>query len=134
MIAAKTQTESRGFFAALSGQPMAKQAAGPKLRDIEKSAVGDQPWIGASAAVITVVGKPERFAVENADRLPPSFDAERYLYIEAGAMAQNGALMATELQLGSVLVAGFDPDRTAKALRLRAGERPLLHLCLGNRA
>ena len=57
--------------------------------------------------------------------------AERYVAIEAGAAAQNIALQAVSLGLGTVIVGAFNDDALARALRLPAQVRPLALMPVG---
>ncbi|WP_235439000.1 SagB/ThcOx family dehydrogenase [Candidatus Rhodobacter oscarellae] len=101
------------------------------LPALGEAAIGDQPWVAGCACIVTLIGDGARMAGHFADQPPKGARGARYLYIEAGAAAQNAMLYATERGVGSVLVAGFDDQATALALRVEAPEVPLLHLCLG---
>ena len=57
----------------------------------------------------------------------------RYVYMETGALAQNVHLSATELELGCVLVAGFDDIRAIEVLCLSSESDPVALLCIGHR-
>lgn len=99
--------------------------------ELEQCAIDDQPWIGQAAAIITVCADLVAPAVEFAEQPPYGSRGRRYVYIEAGAVAQNIALQAVSEQLGCVLVAGFQDAATANVLGLKAPYMPVLHLCLG---
>ena len=66
-----------------------------------------------------------------ADQPPAGERGARYVYIEAGAAAQNVQLLAAAEGLGCVLVAGFDDGSTTKVLKLRPPIEPVLYLCIG---
>jgi SagB-type dehydrogenase family enzyme len=57
----------------------------------------------------------------------------RYVHIEVGHAAQNLALQATALGLGSVTIGAFDDDAVARLLRLPSGETPLYLVAVGPR-
>jgi SagB-type dehydrogenase family enzyme len=57
--------------------------------------------------------------------------AERYVILEAGHVAQNIALQAVALDLGSVPIGAFDDADIAHILQLAQSERPLYVLPLG---
>ena len=103
-------------------------------RPLQAAAVGDQPWVAQSAVVLTIcadmVGPTRAFA----DQAPYGRRGPAYVYIEAGAAAQNAMLQSTALGLGSVLVAGFEDAATAEVLRLSAPYEPILHVCIGHPA
>lgn len=103
------------------------------LRDhLYGAAFEDQPWIRDCAALIVVAGDVARVENEFADQPPAGKRGRRYVYLEAGAAAQNIALQAAELELGSVLVGGFDDDRVKRLLGI--GGEPLVLLPVGRPA
>ncbi|MCE5334728.1 MAG: SagB/ThcOx family dehydrogenase [Desulfobacteraceae bacterium] len=55
----------------------------------------------------------------------------RYVYMEAGHVAQNVHLQAVSLSLGTVVVGAFQDERVAKALSLDPVEEPLLLMPVG---
>ncbi|WP_319518777.1 nitroreductase family protein [uncultured Martelella sp.] len=65
------------------------------------------------------------------EQQPYGARGERYVYLEAGAVAQNIQLQAVEEGLGSVLVGGFDDEATAGVLELPAPLAPLTLMCIG---
>jgi SagB-type dehydrogenase family enzyme len=95
--------------------------------DLGRAALG-QETIGAAPANIVVAAVRSR----TAERYGPR--AERYVTLEAGHAAQNVALQAIGLGLGSVPVGAFDDDEVASLLRLESGERPLYILPIGHPA
>ena len=62
---------------------------------------------------------------------PQGRRGERYVFLEAGAMAQNITLQAQALGLGAVIVGGFDDSRVSALLQFKAPQQPVLMLCLG---
>ncbi len=91
---------------------------------LQQAAAG-QPAVAAAAAVVVITAVDERSARKYGPR------AARYVAFEAGAAAQNLALQAAALGLGSVVIGGFDDAAVARALLLPAGERPVVMLPIG---
>lgn len=91
---------------------------------LQQAAAG-QPAVAAAAAVVVITAVDERSARKYGTR------AARYVAFEAGAAAQNLALQAAALGLGSVVIGGFDDGAVARALLLPAGERPVVMLPIG---
>lgn len=94
---------------------------GPGLSD----AAAGQAMVGAAPAVLAIVARHAISAAKYGAR------AERYVAIEAGAAAQNIALKAVSLGLGTVIVGAFDDDALARVLRLTAQVRPLALMPVG---
>jgi SagB-type dehydrogenase family enzyme len=55
----------------------------------------------------------------------------RYVWLDAGHVAQNLYLVATALRLGVVAVGGFIDDEVAEVFRLPEDERPIYLVCAG---
>jgi SagB-type dehydrogenase family enzyme len=105
-----------------------ERTVGRDLRDDLVRAAVDQESVGAAPASIVVATVQARTAERYGRR------AERYVILEAGHVAQNVALQAVALGLGSVPVGAFDDDEVAALLRIEPGERPLYILSVGNPA
>lgn len=67
-------------------------------------------WLAAAAAVVVISADLEEARAAFATQAPAWERGARYVWLEAGAAAQNVALQATASGLGSVLVGGFDDD------------------------
>ena len=104
---------------------------GDVRRELMDATIDDQPWIASATAILTIVADMVTPVRDFADQEPLGKRGYRYVYIEAGAAAQNAMLQATADGLGSVLVAGFNDTATAGVLGLRPPYEPILHLCLG---
>lgn len=103
----------------------------PSSETVQAVGIGDQPWLADSAIVMGVAAN---FAVpgEHFGLQPPLGErGKRYVYMEAGALAQNVHLHATDLELGCVLVAGFDDDRAREVLHLSSELEPVALICVG---
>jgi nitroreductase len=57
---------------------------------------------------------------------------ERYNYIEVGAIAQNMQLQGVALNIGMVLVGGFNNEGVKTILKLPPELEPSALLCFGN--
>ncbi len=99
--------------------------------DLEKAAIGDQPWIAEAPLVLSICADFIAPCKDFADQPPYGQRGSRYVYIEAGAVAQNIQLQAAEEGIGSVLVAGLQDEVTATVLGLEEPFAPVLHLCVG---
>ena len=99
--------------------------------EIQRAALEDQPWIGLAAGILTICADFDAARKAFADQPPYGERGTRYVYIEAGAAAQNVQLQSTADGLGCVLVAGFRDEETARILELTAPTAPVLHLCFG---
>lgn len=98
----------------------------PTLPPALRAAALGQAAVGSAPALVVLAAVESRSAARYAAR------AARYVAIEAGAAAQNLALQAVALGLGSVVVGAFDDTTVARVLQLPAGE-PLLLLPIGAR-
>jgi len=58
-------------------------------------------------------------------------DARKFMYMEAGHIAQNIELQAVSLGLGSVPVGGFDTGQVRKICKLTKTLEPLYIICVG---
>lgn len=100
------------------------------LRDeLYRACLEDQPWVKSCAALIIIAGDMQRTEREFAHQPPDGKRGRRYVHIEAGVAAQNIALQAAELGLGSVLVGGFDDAAVKRHLGLQL--EPVIMLPLG---
>lgn len=102
---------------------------GELREDLYRAALDDQPWIRECAALVAITGNMERAESEFSDQPPRGTRGRRYIYMEAGAAAQNIALRAAEMDLGTVLVGGFDDDTVRGCLEI--DEEPLIMMPLG---
>ncbi|PWG61502.1 nitroreductase family protein [Spiribacter halobius] len=89
--------------------------------------IGQQTWIGDAAAVVGVFGATDGLEARFGSQPPPG-RWQRYLWMEAGAAAQNAALRAAEQGVGMTLVGGFD-DRAVQRL-FGLGDEPLVATAL----
>ena len=131
VTAGHVQGLDKGVWAARGQQSEWQEVvAGDQRGVLSSAAIGDQPWVHEAASVITLCADMAVCERAFADQPPAPERGRRYAWIEAGAIAQNIALLAATLGLGSVLVAGFDDAATGRVLGLAGFYQPLLHLCL----
>ena len=85
----------------------------------------DQGCVGEAPADIVVAAVYQRTGRRYGDRAP------RYVWIEAGHVAQNIHLQAVAMGLGSVPVGAFDDRRVHRILSLPEDQMPLYIIRVG---
>ncbi|MGI5128638.1 SagB/ThcOx family dehydrogenase [Pseudonocardia sp. CA-107938] len=98
--------------------------------------VDARDWLAGAAAVLVLSADLEAACAAFATEPPAWERGARYVWLEAGAAAQNVALQAAATGLGAVLVAAFDDDlvhRVHPAL-LPEGHDPLVMVAVGHPA
>jgi len=108
----------------------------PKPHALAKAAAGDhRPALAAAAPQEQVKQAPALIViVADLGATTAKFgapQAERFAALEAGHAAQNIALEATALGLGTVTMAGFDAAAVKTALALTGSQEPLYLLPVG---
>ncbi|MBL7190874.1 SagB/ThcOx family dehydrogenase [bacterium] len=98
--------------------------AGARLNKLAEAALG-QSAIKDCAMAVLITAVFERTSVKYGER------AERYVWIEAGHIAQNILLQAAALNLGAVPMGAFYDDRVKKTLKLK--EEPLYIIPVGGK-
>ncbi|WP_189424459.1 nitroreductase family protein [Devosia pacifica] len=102
------------------------------LREGLRQACIDAPsWITEAACIIAVCGDMVAPSHAFAEQRPFGSRGMRYVYLEAGAAAQNLHLQAVAEGLGCVWVGGFHDEATADILELRSPLTPLILICVG---
>ena len=86
-----------------------------------------QESLRQAAAIIALTAVYERTARKYGER------AERYIHMEVGSAAQNVALQAESLGLGTVFIGAFRDDEVQKILALPVDEQPLCLLPVGRK-
>ncbi len=84
-----------------------------------------QSWISAAPANLIIAAVYERTTRRYGQR------GIRYVYMEAGHIAENVCLQAEALGLGTVVVGAFDDDAVQKVLQIK--EEPLYIMPLGKK-
>lgn len=103
-----------------------KVQEGDGRTSLSKAALG-QSWVKNAPSVLVISGVYERTSAKYGER------AERYVPMEAGAVAQNIYLQAVSLGLGTVVVGAFKDQDVKKVLDLPKGEYPLALMPLGKK-
>lgn len=99
-------------------------AAGDRRRALATAALG-QDWIRSAPAALVIAAVYERTARKYGARAP------QYVHFEAGCAAQNVALQAAAMGLGTVVVGAFGDAEVAATIGQQADERPLAILPVG---
>ncbi|TAN38669.1 MAG: SagB/ThcOx family dehydrogenase [Verrucomicrobia bacterium] len=95
-------------------------------RDLGEAA-WEQTWLQNAAVLLVLTARPERTTGKYGAR------GLRFIHMEAGHAAQNLALEAVALGLGSVAVSAFDDERVRRILALKGNEEPLYLLPVGKK-
>ncbi|WP_275286062.1 SagB/ThcOx family dehydrogenase [Halomonas elongata] len=100
----------------------------PALR---RAAIGAPQWIADAAFIVAICADMVTPSRAFAEQKPYGERGVRYVYMEAGAAAQNLQLQAVAEGLGSVWVGGFNDEETANLLDLQTPLTPIILLCVG---
>lgn len=84
-----------------------------------------QPSITNAPVVMVITGVVQRTEQRYGQR------ALRYVYMEAGHVAQNVYLQGTALDIGTVVIGAFHDQSVSELMRLDEGEHPLYIMPLG---
>lgn len=99
---------------------------GDKRSELSSAAMG-QDSVQDGMMSIVICGVHDRTRAKYGDR------AERYVYMEAGHVAQNIYLMGVAMGLGTVVVGAFDDDMVRKVVGAQTNEYPLYIMPLGKK-
>lgn len=97
------------------------------MRELLSVASLGQPWIKNGAIDLVIVGIYEITTKKYGER------GIRYVYMEAGHVAQNILLQAEALNLGAVPVGAFYDNEVKKILNLNENEQPLYIIPVGRK-
>jgi SagB-type dehydrogenase family enzyme len=103
---------------------LALLARGDRRADVAAAALV-QTWLAQAPALLLVSAVLERTAARYGRR------ARRYVDQEVGCAAENVALQAVALGLGTTMVGAFDDAGLARVIGLQPGEEPLCLLPVG---
>jgi len=94
---------------------------------LDKLAVAalNQRAVAKAACDIIIVGSPKKTIAKYGNK------ARRYMFLEAGHVAQNIQLQAVSLGLGSVTIGAFDEADVAKLCGFDKDQEPIYIICVG---
>jgi SagB-type dehydrogenase family enzyme len=98
------------------------------IDDYYNAAAGFEAWIKTAPAIFVITG-----AIDSFNQMPGQ-DMSRWVYVEAGAAAENLLLEVVSLDLASTYTAGFNANKTEELLGLTNGEVPIGVLPVGRKA
>lgn len=110
------------------GHNLAIIESGNKIPGLFKSSASRSDWRENAPAIFVITGHFERM------NKAPGQDLSRFVYIEAGAAAENLLLEVVSLGLGATYTASFDENRIKELLKLSEEETPIGVLPVGRRA
>jgi SagB-type dehydrogenase family enzyme len=125
VLAGSVEDLAKGVYKYVPKDHSLKKIIGGDKRSALSNAALKQAAIERGAAVLLLAGVYERTSYKYGDR------AERYVHIEAGAIAENVSLQGVALGLGMVLIGAFKDDEVKNVLHLPDDERPLIIMPLG---
>jgi SagB-type dehydrogenase family enzyme len=128
LLAARVEGLATGLHRYLPPRHALQRSSGEISQPALQQAAGGQAAVGAAAAVVIISAVEARTAVKYGAR------AARYAAFEAGAAAQNLALQAAALDLGALVVGGFDDAAVSRLLQLPPGEQPVVLMPIGHPA
>lgn len=99
-----------------------------KIDEYCNATAGSEAWIKTAPAIFVITGD-----LSSMNQMPRQ-DLSRWVYIEAGAAAENLLLQVVSLDLASTYTAGFNVNKTEELLGLPAGEVPIGVLPVGRKA
>lgn len=127
LVAGEVRALAPGIYRYVPGKHQLEPVATGDLRRQLCAAALAQECVAAGAAVFVFTAVERRTTRKYGPR------GVRYVHIEVGHAAQNLALQATALGLGTVTVGAFDDAAVACLLQLPAGEAPLYLMPVGLR-
>lgn len=127
LVAGEVRDLAPGIYRYLPAKHALQQLVAGDMRRPLCAAALAQECVAAGAAVVVFA------AVERRTTRKYGVRGVRYVHIEVGHAAQNLALQAVALGLGSVTVGAFDDAAVARLLNLPRGEAPLYLMPVGPR-
>jgi SagB-type dehydrogenase family enzyme len=103
-----------------------KQISSQDLRKQLSAAASEQGSVEDAACDIVIAGSARKVAAKYGNK------AQKFMFLEAGHVAQNIQLQAVSLGLGSLSVGSFEIRNAAKVCELTSEFEPLLIVCVGH--
>ncbi|MFQ6050120.1 MAG: SagB/ThcOx family dehydrogenase [Candidatus Hydrothermarchaeota archaeon] len=100
--------------------------AGDVRKNLSKAAL-DQEWVREAPVDIIITAVFERTKRKYGER------GERYVYMEAGHVAQNIYLQCVSLNLGTTVVGAFYDDEVQEVLKLPSDHKPIYIMPVGHK-
>ncbi len=110
------------------GHNLTAIASGNRIHELFSLSESEEDWKASAPAIFIITGVFERL-----NKIVGK-DWSRFVYVEAGAAAENMLLEVVSLDLGSALTIKFDENKTRELLGLSGGEEPLGVLPVGRKA
>ena len=85
-------------------------ALGDRREPVAATSLADYDWLRQATALLIVSADMQLAKEHFADQPPYGQRGERYVWMEAGCVAQNVYLCAAERGLGAALIGGFDDE------------------------
>jgi SagB-type dehydrogenase family enzyme len=120
LIAEDVEGVSPGIYRYLPQYHRLEEVLSGSIRTVLFDAVGQAP-IKKAPAVLVFAGKTEKAK------------QPYWIYLEAGHAAQNVYLQAVSLKMGTVVMAGFEPDEVREALKIPKEQLPIYVMPIGKR-
>ena len=120
-----TEDVADGVYRYLPGDHELEQVMDGDLRQNLQGVALGQESITAAPVVLVITGVLSRIEPRYRDR------AMRYMYMEAGHVAQNIYLQSVPLDIGTVVIGAFSDDGVSDVLDLDDGEYPLYIMPIG---
>lgn len=131
-VAGRIENLAPGAYRYLSVEQQLRCSVEGDLRGALCAAALDaQPWVEQAAMLVVISADFAAMQEHFREQSPRGKRGERYIYLETGAVAQNICLQAVCLDLGAVIVGGFDDALVSSVLHLPARLKPTALVCIG---
>ena len=105
--------------------------AGELRTQLRDAALEEQPWVGRAAAILVIAADIDKASSAFQQQPPAGERGFRYVYMEAGAIAENVYLQCQAIGVGVVFVGGFHDQKVMGVLKLPSPYTPVGLVCLG---
>ncbi len=111
---------------------------GDHRAEVASATLVDEEWAQKASALLVVTVELSVLQIHFHDQPPVGQRGDRYAWMEAGHISQSIYLAAAELNLRTVLIAGFDDDRLSATVAslfpsMPAGSTPVALMALDGR-
>lgn len=107
-----------------------------KINEYYNASAGFESWIKTAPAIFVITGDLNSFDQMSGNTMNtmPRQDLSRWVYVEAGAAAENLLLEVVSLNLAATYTAGFYASKIEELLELPEGEVPIGVIPVGRKA